>query len=167
MKWHVNQLTQLRHKGLTIDEKVNLEDLKELNKEIRKVFPVHVEGRGEFSGENITFDLQIEGNLVLPCSRTLVDVDFPFSIHTTETYQLDPKDFGVDENLHQLDGEVLDLIPIIKENILLEIPMQIFSESNKAEGAPQSGKGWEVVTEEEKKDQIDPRLADLQKFFEK
>ena len=34
------------------------------------------------------------------------------------------------------------------------------------EGAPQSGKDWEVIHEQEKKDKVDPRLAGLAKFFD-
>ena len=34
------------------------------------------------------------------------------------------------------------------------------------EGAPQSGKDWEVIHEQDKKDKIDPRLADLANFFD-
>ena len=31
--------------------------------------------------------------------------------------------------------------------------------------APQSGKDWEVISEEENKEKVDPRLAGLAKFF--
>ena len=52
------------------------------------------------------------------------------------------------------------MTPIVKEEILLEIPMQIFCESEQEEeGAPQEGKDWQVISEEDRKDRIDPRLA--------
>ena len=34
------------------------------------------------------------------------------------------------------------------------------------EGAPQSGKDWEVIHEQDKKEKMDPRLAGLAKFFD-
>ena len=33
--------------------------------------------------------------------------------------------------------------------------------------APQSGKDWEVIHEQDKKEKVDPRLAGLAKFFDK
>lgn len=170
MKWSINQLNQLARKGLTIDEIVDVSDLKDIDKTIRDVSPVHITGRGDLSSTKATFHLTISGSMILPCSRTLVDVKFPFEIRTTETFLLrDTSDFDLesDDDVHQVRGEVIDLLPLIKENILLEIPIQIFSDdSNSQDGAPQSGQDWEVISEEDNKKKIDPRLAGLAKFFE-
>ncbi|MCH1623895.1 YceD family protein [Ferdinandcohnia quinoae] len=170
MKWSINQLNQLVHRGLTIDEIVDVSDLKELDKTIRDIKPVHVSGRGDLSSTKATFHLTISGTMILPCSRTLVDVNYPFEIQTTETFLLrQTSDFDLesDEDVHQVRGEMIDLFPAIKENILLEIPIQIFCDhSNSEDAAPQSGKDWEVISEDDKKNKIDPRLAGLAKFFE-
>jgi len=170
LKWTINQLNQLAHKGLTIDETVDVKDIMELEKSIRDISPVHVTGRADLSSTKASFHITISGSMILPCSRTLVDVKFPFEIGTTETFLL--KDTSVydlesDEDVHLIRGEVIDLLPIIKENILLEIPMQIFcDDSNSEDAAPQSGQDWEVITEDDNKNKIDPRLAGLAKFFE-
>ncbi|MFS0823723.1 YceD family protein [Bacillus sp. 1P02SD] len=170
MKWTINQLNQLARKGLTIDETVDVQDIMELEKTIRDISPVQVTGRADLSSTKASFHITISGSMILPCSRTLVDVKFPFEIRTTETFLL--KDTSVydlesDEDVHQIRGEVIDLLPIIKENILLEIPMQIFcDDSNSEDAAPQSGQDWEVITEDDQKNKIDPRLAGLAKFFE-
>ncbi|MDR4886610.1 DUF177 domain-containing protein [Bacillus sp. HNG] len=170
MKWTINQLNQLAHKGLTIDETVDVKDIMELEKSIRDISPVQITGRADLSSTKASFHITISGSMILPCSRTLVDVKFPFEIRTTETFLL--KDTSVydlesDEDVHQIRGEVIDLLPIIKENILLEIPMQIFcDDSNSEDAAPQSGQDWEVISEDDKKNKIDPRLAGLAKFFE-
>jgi uncharacterized protein len=168
MKWTISQLNQLQHKGLSIDEVVDVSELKELEETIRDISPVHVTGRADLSSLKVTFHLTISGSMVLPCSRTLVDVNFPFEVTTTETFLLrHTSDFDTDEETHQVQGEVIDLLPIIKEHIILEIPIQIFSDDLNAEGAaPQSGSDWQVISEEEKANQIDPRLAGLAKFFE-
>jgi uncharacterized protein len=168
VKWTIHQLHQLQNKGLTIDETVDVSDLKQVDKSIRDVSPVHIEGRADLSSTKFTFHLSIKGTMVLPCSRTLVDVLYPFEIHTTETFLLNDYDYTTDEDSHVVQGEIIDLLPIVKELILLEVPMQIFSKDENVEGAaPQSGKDWEVITEEQVKDKIDPRLAGLAKFFEK
>ncbi|AST92162.1 MULTISPECIES: YceD family protein [Sutcliffiella] len=169
MKWSLMQLNLFTHKGLYIDETVDLNDITAVDSSIRSISPVHVTGRADLSSKKATFHLKIEGTMILPCTRTLVDVNFPFTIETKETFLFETASYTEeDEEIHVLQGDVVDLIPIIKENILLEIPMQIYADSINEEGAaPQSGKGWSVVEEEEQGDKIDPRLAGLAKFFEK
>ena len=168
MKWSISQLNQLQNKGLFLDETVDVSDLKELETSIREISPVHVSGRTDLSSTKVTFHLTISGMMILPCSRTLVDVNYPFEIMTTETFLFNQtSDFETDEEFHQVQGDIIDLIPVIKENILLDIPIQIFSNNTNAEdAAPQSGQDWQVISEENKKSQIDPRLAGLAKFFE-
>ncbi|MDF9555915.1 YceD family protein, partial [Bacillus tropicus] len=76
------------------------------------------------------------------------------------------EEFETEAEIHCLEGEVLDLLPVIKENILLEIPMQIFSDDVSG-GAPMQGQDWQVISEENKEKTVDPRLAGLAKFFDK
>lgn len=104
--------------------------------------------------------------MTLPCSRTLAPVKFPFEVKTTEVFKLNQW-VAADEDaeFHEPEGDIIDLIPYVKQAILLEIPIQIFSEGLKGE-APDSGEDWELLTEENKKQRIDPRLADLAKFFD-
>jgi uncharacterized protein len=168
LKWSVHQLYKLQQKGLKLDEYVDVSDIKEVDSEIRDIKPVHIEGRADISASRVTFHLTISGEMILPCSRTLVDVPYPFHVETTETFLLKPVDFETEEDVHYIKGEVVDLDPIIKEHILVEVPLQVFSENPDAEeAAPQSGRGWEVVAEQEKTNQVDPRLAALQDFFKK
>ncbi len=153
-----------------VEETVDVKDLMELDKSIREISPVQVTGRADLSSTKASFHITISGSMILPCSRTLVDVKFPFEIRTTETFLLretSEYDLESDEDVHQVRGEVIDLLPLIKENILLEIPIQIFcDDSNSEDAAPQSGQDWEVITEDDRKNKIDPRLAGLAKFFE-
>ncbi|ACJ34206.1 YceD family protein [Anoxybacillus flavithermus] len=166
MRWSIHQLHQLQHKGLTIDEMADVSELKEVDDSIRDISPVRVHGRADVSAKKFTFHLTIEGTMKLPCSRTLVDVSYPFAIESTETFFLNDYD-ATDEESHVVQGDAIDLMPIVKELILLEVPMQVFSEQpDHPDAVPQSGKGWTVISEEEYENKIDPRLAKLAKFFE-
>lgn len=167
MKWSVQQLNTLKNKGLKIDEMVDVSELTKGNHDIRKISLVHVMGEASFSSHSITFLLTIKGEMVLPCSRTLRDVMLPFHISTTETFKLhDWVGFDDhDDDLHDIKNDTVDLHPYIKQAILLEIPLQIFCEELEGE-APQAGNDWELLTEESKKERIDPRLAGLAKFFD-
>ena len=99
-------------------------------------------------------DLNISGTMVLPCSVTLVDVDYPFDINVSG---------NVDEMLEELDKNSkkvqnsLDILPIIWENILMEIPSKVVSPE--ADNIELSGDGWKLVREEEKEE--NPELAKL------
>ncbi len=98
-------------------------------------------------------------------SRSLVDVTLPFDIKTTEVFQTSQEEFETEAEIHSLEGEVLDLLPVIKENILLEIPMQIFSDDVSG-GAPTQGQDWQVISEEDKEKTVDFQdWQDLQSFL--
>jgi uncharacterized protein len=167
MKWTISQIQKHRSKDFVIDEVVVMDVIKETDTSIREVSPIHLTGRADISATKVTFHLRIEGYLILPCSRTLVDVKLPIDVETTETFLLNDQEYGVDEEVYQVKGDVIDLEPIIREILLLEVPMQIFCDDGAGqEGAPQSGKDWEVIEEHEKVEKLDPRLAGLAKFFE-
>ncbi|PNB77236.1 hypothetical protein C1X30_29560, partial [Pseudomonas sp. FW305-BF6] len=86
----------------------------------------------------------------------------------TETFFTTSEWKSEDENFHILEGDVLDLTPVIEEIILAEIPLQVFAEDTEGkETAPTSGTDWEVREHVEKEQKIDPRLAGLAKFFDK
>ena len=62
----------------------------------------------------------------------------------------------MDENSKKIINSI-DILPIIWENILMEIPSKVTSPD--ADTAKLSGKGWKVVTDEEKS--VNPELAKL------
>ncbi|HJV30722.1 MAG TPA: YceD family protein [Bacillales bacterium] len=167
MKWMLNQLQKYRNKDFPIDELIRIDEIKETDPSIREVSPIHIKGRADIDSTKITFHLRIEGHLILPCSRTLVDVNYPINVETTETFLLQDSEYSADEEVHQLKGDCIDLLPVIREIVLLEVPMQVFCEDVNSEGAaPQSGNDWEVVHEDDQTKKIDPRLEKLAKFFD-
>jgi uncharacterized protein len=167
LKWTLSQLQKYRNKDFIIDEIVRVDEIKQVDPTIREVSPMHITGRGDIDSTKVTFHLKIEGYLILPCSRTLVDVKLPINVETTETFLLQGSVYETEEEAFQVKGDVVDVMPIIQEILLLEVPMQVFCEDvNHEEAAPQSGKDWEVVNEEDQSKKIDPRLAGLAKFFD-
>lgn len=67
---------------MDINETIDIsEDLKKRDPEIRDVSPIHVTGNANISSEKVAFHLHITGKLVLPCSRTLVDVDYQLTLN--------------------------------------------------------------------------------------
>ena len=167
LKWTLSQLQKYRNKDFLIDEIIRVDEIKETDPSIRVVSPMHITGRGDIDSTKVTFHLNIVGYLILPCSRTLVDVKLPINVETTETFLLQGSEYETEEESHQVKGDMIDLKPVIREILLLEVPMQVFCEDFDSEkAAPQSGKDWEVVHEEVVSNRIDPRLAGLAKFFD-
>jgi uncharacterized protein len=167
LKWTLSQLQKYRNKDFIIDEIVRVDEIKQVDPTIREVSPMHITGRGDIDSTKVTFHFKIEGYLILPCSRTLVDVKLPINVETTETFLLHESVYEGEEEAYQVKGDVVDVMPILREILLLEVPMQVFCEDiNHEDAAPQSGKDWEVVNEEDQSKKIDPRLAGLAKFFD-
>ncbi|MDG5788306.1 YceD family protein [Evansella sp. AB-P1] len=166
MKWLVQQLLTHKENGLHIDESVDVSEVKEVDREIRDISPVQVTGDAFFSSKAVTFQLRISGTMILPCARTLNDVEYPFTIEAIEIFRLNDRGiFEEEEEVHDIENNTINLLPYVKERILLEKPLRVFSDKDESL-APASGKGWELRTKEEEKGKIDPRLKELEKFFD-
>ncbi|MBU5467751.1 DUF177 domain-containing protein [Virgibacillus sp. MSJ-26] len=150
------------------EKKVDVSELEKMNNDIRKINPVDVKAMCTMQGEEIIITLNLKGEMILPCARTLVDVVYPFNITADEIYTLSPYYSEEDEEdeIHPVDGEVIDLTPQIKENILLDIPFRVFSDDENAQkNAPTKGEGWEIISEETDDQSIDPRMKKLEKLL--
>lgn len=151
----------LRRLLSNIDDEVVIDEVYSFNEDelkgtgINRLNEVKITGNiTKDSLNELYIDLNISGTMVLPCSVTLVDVDYPFDINVSG---------NVDEMLEELDKNSkkvqnsLDILPIIWENILMEIPSKVVSPE--AENVELSGDGWKLVREEEKEE--NPELAKL------
>ncbi|QKY68946.1 DUF177 domain-containing protein [Lentibacillus sp. CBA3610] len=152
----------------TFDEHVDVSELESMNNDIREVGSVHVHGTAVDQGDDIIFTFNIDGRMIMPCARTLVDVPYPFNINTVEIFSESPyEDDDSDDEIHPIDGEVLDLTPLIKENILLEVPFRVFSnDENATNQAPFEGDGWEFKSEDKIERKPDPRLKKLESLLD-
>lgn len=157
--------------AFSFQKEVDVSELETMNNDIREINKVDVEGEYSIQGSDIIFSFRIKGNMILPCARTLVDVPYPIDIWATEVFSeevyADSSQDPDDDEIHAIDGEVIDLLPYIKENILLATPYRVYAkEANSGDSlVPEKGKGWEFVSEPKVEDKIDPRLQKLESFF--
>ncbi len=99
-------------------------------------------------------DLIIKGTMVLPCSLTLKPVNYPFETQITGNLTNIFEEIGeIPKNLEN----TIDILPIIWENILMEIPMKVVSDET--DDLKLQGEGWKLVQEDEP--QINPELEKL------
>ncbi|MEN1966985.1 YceD family protein [Lentibacillus sp. N15] len=169
MKFPVSRIKQgTYNEPFVFDDVVDVSELETMNNDIREIGEVHVFGECILQGEQLVFSFTIEGTMILPCARTLVDVPYPFNIKTDEVFTLS-RFYGEEEaenEIHPVDGEILDLTPYIKENILLEVPFRVFSDdANAIEHAPVKGEGWDFISEENKENPVDPRFKKLESLL--
>ncbi|GIO26050.1 YceD family protein [Ornithinibacillus bavariensis] len=168
MKFTIAQLKKNAfNKPFEFSREVDVSVLATMNTDIRDITPVHVQGSCTMQGDQFFFTFTITGKMILPCARTLVDVPYPFTIKAEEIFTTSPYINEEDDNeIHSIHGEVLDLMPYIKENILLEVPFRVFSDEVDFEkDAPRAGNGWEVLSEKTEEVKIDPRFQKLESLF--
>ncbi|MBC1997977.1 DUF177 domain-containing protein [Listeria marthii] len=173
MKWSISQLKKYRDSNFTINEKADLKKFfQENNIDVRDASPVQVTGELIVHPEEVTANLTMKGEWTLPCARTLEDVVYPYEVHATETF-VKSKEQVLDESWHVMEQDMVDLTPVVEELLLVEIPMQVFSEDALEMSKLPRGNEWEMKTEEgnlleqiAKEPKVDPRLAGLANFFD-
>ena len=122
---------------LSIDEEVVIPEEYYKNAGVRSLSKVKVNGYVTVNyEENIELHLNVSGEFIIPCAITLDDVIVPFNTFIEEE---------IDQN--KLNDEFfLDLLYVLWENIVLEIPVRVVKEGVKSEDL--HGEGWELVTKE-------------------
>ncbi len=101
--------------------------------------------------------MTIKGVMVLPCAITLKPVNYPFEIKIDD--DLDNLIEEFDKNIKK-DQNTIDILPIIWENILMEIPMRVVSED--AKDITLKGDGWRFITDQEDQKSTNPELKKLE-----
>ena len=137
MKFDLNSLNT--KDKIIIDSKVTFpkEDLEKAK--ILDMDEVSVQGEIRNNQEESILNITVKGKMILPCNLTLEPVDYPFSLE-------------IEENLNETiknSQKTIDILPIIWENILMEIPMRVISP--KAKDMKTKGEGWELITDSEEK----------------
>lgn len=128
--------------------------------DIKDIDTVKVSGNISENGEYFEAYLNIKCNLTLVCSVSLKDVNYKIDINISENIG------ETGENLEEFDKIInnsIDLLPIIWQNILVEVPIKVVSPDIKEENI--YGDGWKFVTTEEENKEIDPRLSKLKDFL--
>ena len=158
-------LTRLKNE---IDEYIEIDSIVEYdaeyakNTELMDLKNTTVKGSlSKDSIDNIILDITLEGSMVLPCAITLKPVDYEFkciiSGNIEELYA------EIDKNDKKSENSI-DILPIIWENILMEMPMKVVSED--LSDVKTEGDGWKLITEKENT-YINPELAKLKDLLDK
>ncbi len=151
-------LAKVDEKGIVINDTVSFGEEYIKNTPIQKLDNIHVEGRAYYSVTNeIVFDCTVTGSMVLLDAITLEPGDYPINLEISEVLS----ENATEINRNELKR--LDIMDILWQNIVLEVPISYHKDANKK--IKLSGDGWELVDEEKKA--VDPRLAPLLELLDK
>lgn len=152
------ELAKIPTKGLVLNEKINFEKSLYQNTDIRELKDLNLTGEiTKNMDQEISLHVNLKGIMVLPDARTLEDIELPINIKIDE--KIDETNEFCQEYFEK-SKNTLDIMGILWENIVLEVPISI----SMSENTTMEGNGWELV--EEKKESIDPRLAPLRKLLD-
>lgn len=125
--------------------------------DIRKISPIKVSGYISNNDEDYELNINVTGTMILPCARTLKDVEYPFNIDIDEIIGEN------DDNSLEIIQNRLEIFPIIWQYILVDVPLRVLHPDAKEESL--EGDGWRLITEDDEKEVIDPRLAKLKDYI--
>lgn len=151
-------LSKVDEKGIVIDDIVSFGEEYIKNTSIKELNNVKVNGRAYYSVTNeIVFDCDVEGSFLLLDAMDLEPVNYPFNIKISEVLSENATELSKNE------VKTLDIMDILWQNIVLEVPISFRRDPDKKYNI--EGEGWELVDEERKK--VDPRLAPLLELLDK
>lgn len=127
------------------------------NTDMRDISPIKVTGYVSNNEEEYELNINVSGEMILPCARTLKDVKYPFSIDISEPIGEN------NENSLEIVQNSIDIFPIIWQYILMDVPLRVLHPD--AKDFHMEGEGWHLITEDDKKEVIDPRLAKLKDYI--
>ena len=164
MRWQIAKLIKESTKSIEIDECIDFSTVVERNPDVRRISKVNIAGDADvrFSERKAIFRLSIKGEMTLGCAISLDDVVCPIDIDAEFVFVWDSAYYDEANEEHLINGDVIELAPMIWQEIFLQIPLRVVKD-----GAYDVLKeqGIEVESEEDylnrESDKIDPRLAVL------
>lgn len=116
---------------IKINTMINFKEQELVNTEIRALKDLLVTGYLSKSSEHIyNLNINVTGSMVLPCTLTSEDIIYPLSLSINEILS------DIDESSEKylkINGNMVDIKPIIWQNIVLVVPNKVESTVYKAE----------------------------------
>lgn len=88
------------------------------------------------TSDELECNFKVKGDMILEDSISLEEISYPFTCEICEK---------IEENEENFENR-LDILPILWENIVLEVPLRFTKEEDLSKF---SGDGWKIISEEE------------------
>ncbi|MFJ8451334.1 YceD family protein [Aerococcus viridans] len=176
MKWSIQELRQIASQPMIIQESVDMkEQMKAVIPELIDISPVSVDGMVLYEEHTVLTQLRLALKMTMPSTRSLEPVVLDLQLPVSERFIEDGWETDIVDEEHvvqlSMDSYTLDLRESIRDNILLNLPIQILTEEEEADDAFPEGDDWRVVSqtefeaEREEEEVINPEFAKLQDLF--
>ncbi|GFR37776.1 hypothetical protein PRECH8_10720 [Insulibacter thermoxylanivorax] len=138
-------------------------------RDILRHTPVHAELTAEFAAGIFLIDGQLDGDIVFSCSRCLDEVSEHIHVPFHESFSQDEqfKDENEEDDVFYIPQNEFDLVPYLEAAYLMSVPFVALCKEDCRGLCPVCGTNRNETDCSCRMERIDPRLAELQKFFEK
>ncbi|GAB7388100.1 DUF177 domain-containing protein [Bacillaceae bacterium] len=168
MRINFTELANLKGKPLPLEETFDFREAFRNHPEISAVSPIAFHGDASRIGGLVTVDGTIEGELTLRCSRCLKEFVYPLKIKFAEEFAEKEGELAPDgdSDVNLVPDDEFELAPYVEEAVLLHTPFIPVCEEACKGLCPECGADRNEGDCGCRIERIDPRLADLAKFFE-
>lgn len=145
-------LVNIPKDGLKLNESINFEgyDLKSVG--IEELKDVKLNGSVKINlADEVILKANLSGTMILLDAIDSSEIEYPFNIEIEENLT-DNDEYNLEKTQN-----TLDIMNILWQNIVLEVPMRVVKKEN--ENVSLQGEGWELISDDTKK--VDPRLSPL------
>lgn len=137
-------------------------------KELIRISKVSVVGKVEKLADIYYISGKVKATLTLKCVRCLDEFEYPLEEEFKESF-ISPNvelDFEQDDEIQILENDIIDLAQIVEETTSIGIPYAPLCKDECKGICPSCGVNLNEETCDCKNESIDPRLADLAKWFD-
>ena len=161
MKWSLGELSVDNNQRMHYDFTLNL-DIKDFDyiDRLRGIDTLHINGVWYYDeiNDHLYTEFNLSGDIVVLGSMTLEEYEHHIDVDTIEVFGFEQLD---DISEHLVSNNEVDILPIIKQLVVANIPVKIYEENLEYP----KGKGWEVVSEADmalaEETPINPKMAKI------
>jgi uncharacterized protein len=125
--------------------------------------PITLDGEVYLTGDIISLEGKVLTEVSLPCSRCLTGFDHNIDIEIHENFSTNPD--NKDEEVIFIEGDTIDIKDVIKNNILLSLPIQKLCKDDCQGLCQNCGTNLNIEECTCAESNVDPRLAKLKDLF--
>jgi len=156
-----------RSQPLQIVSRLDADRLIGNRRDVLQHTPVQAELEASLMAGIVRVDGQLEGDIVFSCSRCLSEVKHHLDVPFHEAFSQDKRyDEQEDDDVFYVPQDEFELEPYLEAAFLLSVPFVALCQEDCKGLCPVCGTNRNEADCTCNTERIDPRLADLQKFFE-
>ena len=154
MSLMIKDIQKTGPEGMLLNRTLDVrEALQERNPEVLDLSLVRLSGHASVENNIYVLTYEMAYTITLPSSRSLQPVSMDQSVEVNEVFiqqaQLTEHKDLVDQDLAMvLDGDSIDLVESVVDNILMSIPLKVLTPEEEAGAGLASGNDWEILSEE-------------------